>query len=173
MVNIFFADGHWGSWSEWSECSHSCAGGRRSRKRYCDYPAPLGNGSYCSHDGSECSETEDCNADVACGVNPASAIVNPQFTPFNFNNHTPSSVDEAPRLTDDGWGQWSQWSPCSTTCGEGVRDRIRLCEGFPSQCNGPSEQEQVCVLPACPVESGGRKDDLISSTFFQPSRSQG
>merc|ERR1712226_271968 len=27
------------------------------------------------------------------------------------------------------WGIWSSWGMCSTTCGEGTRQRMRKCEG--------------------------------------------
>ena len=47
-------DGNWGKWGEWSACSVSCGDGVQKRTRSCDYPAPAGNGTYCSHDGSSC-----------------------------------------------------------------------------------------------------------------------
>ena len=48
-------------------------------------------------------------------------------------------------------GQWSQWSECSTTCGEGTQQRQKRCIG-PGDCNGLGnlEEERVCLdLPNC------------------------
>jgi len=63
---ISTVDGNWSEWSNWGVCSQSCGGGTQFRKRSCDNPAPVGNGTYCSHDGSLCTEVQDCNVGVAC-----------------------------------------------------------------------------------------------------------
>ena len=57
-----------------------------------------------------------------------------------------------------GWSVWSQWSECSTTCGEGTQDRIRECNNPPPQYGGddcpgePTDTRQCPGLPPCPVD---------------------
>ncbi|EDV97528.1 GH16920 [Drosophila grimshawi] len=56
-----------------------------------------------------------------------------------------------------GWTGWSDWSPCSQTCGIAVKTRRRTC-GNPRpahggrMCLGPEHAEMYCShLPPCPV----------------------
>ncbi|XP_062521149.1 coadhesin-like [Corticium candelabrum] len=51
-----------------------------------------------------------------------------------------------------GWGSWSPWSDCQASCGSGLRDRSRNCEGA-NQCDGPSIELDNCdTTIACPVD---------------------
>ena len=53
---------------------------------------------------------------------------------------------------------WSQWSDCTTTCGEGTQDRSRECNNPPPQYGGddcpgePTDTRQCPGLPPCPVD---------------------
>uniref|UniRef100_A0A182VQ07 Uncharacterized protein n=1 Tax=Anopheles minimus TaxID=112268 RepID=A0A182VQ07_9DIPT len=40
-------DGGWSEWTRWSQCSKSCGKGIKSRKRYCNNPAPKAGGKPC------------------------------------------------------------------------------------------------------------------------------
>lgn len=53
--------------------------------------------------------------------------------------------------------EWSQWSPCSTTCGPGIRRRVMMCvnldEGpLDDECQQAlqTSQEKQCNLRDCP-----------------------
>ena len=54
-----------------------------------------------------------------------------------------------------GWGDWSEWNPCSDTCGGGVRTRDRSCDSpTPAHggnlCGGPANQTEECNMQECP-----------------------
>ena len=54
------------------------------------------------------------------------------------------------------WSPWSSWSPCSVSCGQGVRMQGRVCRGRKWQdrelkalCRGVTRRLQVCHLQPC------------------------
>ncbi|XP_056022086.1 uncharacterized protein LOC125650831 [Ostrea edulis] len=58
---------------------------------------------------------------------------------------------------DGQWGQWSSYSACPVTCGNGDRVRTRNCDspaqsGKGADCPGPSSQVLVCSLSPCAVD---------------------
>uniref|UniRef100_A0A671KZN0 Brain-specific angiogenesis inhibitor 1-like n=1 Tax=Sinocyclocheilus anshuiensis TaxID=1608454 RepID=A0A671KZN0_9TELE len=69
---------------------------------------------------------------------------------------TPSHPHFPPSLSVDppSGGEWSAWSVCSTTCGEGWQSRTRLCISVPysTQCSGPLREQRPCNnTVVCPV----------------------
>ena len=49
---------------------------------------------------------------------------------------------------DDGWSDWSNWSPCSNTRDAGLQLRMRICSSpdMPEKyCPGLDHQVQSCV----------------------------
>lgn len=65
----------------------------------------------------------------------------PSFT------HPTSSVDSA------SGEEWSAWSVCSATCGEGWQSRTRFCvsSSYSTQCSGPLREQRPCNNSAvCP-----------------------
>ncbi|XP_077402291.1 thrombospondin type-1 domain-containing protein 1 [Vanacampus margaritifer] len=55
--------------------------------------------------------------------------------------------------SEESWGPWKEWSVCSVSCGEGVRERIRECLS-PSgvqgkQCTGMTKKQSLCSLEDC------------------------
>ncbi|XP_034934058.1 uncharacterized protein gogo isoform X2 [Chelonus insularis] len=48
-----------------------------------------------------------------------------------------------------GWGDWSPWGPCSSTCADGVRKRYRFCDRPPPRygakfCQGEAVEAKSC-----------------------------
>ncbi|CAM4703121.1 unnamed protein product [Leuciscus chuanchicus] len=71
--------------------------------------------------------------------------------------------------------EWSAWSVCSATCGEGWQTRTRLCVSvsYSTQCSGPLREQRPCnntaVCPAALIAVHGAWDEwspwsLCSST---------
>nr|XP_023689527.1 adhesion G protein-coupled receptor B3 isoform X1 [Paramormyrops kingsleyae] len=54
---------------------------------------------------------------------------------------------------DPGAEEWSQWSTCSVTCGQGSQVRTRTClSAYGTHCSGPLRESRVCNNTApCPV----------------------
>ena len=94
-------NGNWGAFSEWSDCNTGCGTGRQTRMRICDDPAPQYGGRGCrgkTEEERECEETSGCVLDGGSTALP----------PPNING---------------GWGNFTEWSECGVTCGEGLQTR--------------------------------------------------
>ena len=51
-----------------------------------------------------------------------------------------------------GWGFWSEWTPCSATCGQGQINRMRMCRGGEIECPGFPDQAvetKICEIQKC------------------------
>ena len=58
--------GAWGQWEAWSfDCPVTCEAGNysHSRRRKCDSPAPQYGGDNCTANGSNDTDTQQCNTD--------------------------------------------------------------------------------------------------------------
>ncbi|KAK7100724.1 hypothetical protein V1264_023622 [Littorina saxatilis] len=56
---------------------------------------------------------------------------------------------------DGVWKDWTEWGPCSVTCGDGTQDRTRVCHGpfyGGANCTGENGQRQHCKPRECPVD---------------------
>ncbi|MBZ3875503.1 Adhesion G protein-coupled receptor B3 [Sciurus carolinensis] len=55
---------------------------------------------------------------------------------------------------ESGVEEWSQWSTCSVTCGQGSQVRTRTCVSpYGTHCSGPLRESRVCNNTAlCPVD---------------------
>ncbi|XP_025100019.1 SCO-spondin-like [Pomacea canaliculata] len=167
-------DGNWGQWERWGGCSVTCGQGSRERRRQCDSPAPNFCGQSCPGSGVDrdtCDTRVPCQpycvdgnwglweswgaCPVTCGLSQRERRRVCDSPPPNVCGKTcpgPSferaSHSCGPMEVDGNWGSWSTWSPCPVTCGQGQRERRRLCDS-PSPnvcgrtCPGPSLERTV------------------------------
>ena len=49
-----------------------------------------------------------------------------------------------------GYGTWSDWSPCNSTCDSAYQSRDRTCEDKDLGCSAQSDQSKPCPVPPCP-----------------------
>ncbi|XP_015458723.3 adhesion G protein-coupled receptor B1 [Astyanax mexicanus] len=191
----------WAGWTHWSECSNECGGGIQVRSRACQpkdgicegvveearacNPQPcIGKVRQRSQglrsiigqrrdNGEESSLLQvpqpETNQDqwsswsgcsVSCGEGwqsrtrncMTSALTTLCTGPLRENRPCNNSV-VCP--VNGAWDEWAPWSLCSSTCGRGYRDRVRLCKppnngGEP--CRGPTKQTKFCNIAVCPVD---------------------
>ena len=132
-------DCSWLDWSDWSACNQTCGGGQRYRIRVSS-PALYG-GKNCS---GASEEKETCNSQPCPGKS-------------NICVSVKSGVRQLTCCAVDGyWGQWTQWSACSFTCGSGIQTRTRVCvpplyRGL--ECVGDSQQTRTCEVVPCPSKT--------------------
>ncbi|XP_076053538.1 hemicentin-1-like, partial [Oratosquilla oratoria] len=171
--------GMWGSWGPWSACSVSCGPGTQTRRRECNAPAPRNGGEPCSGqelqnracrpqpcpvDGSwshwqawsECSET------CGTGVRRRTRLCNDPAPLYGGQTCEDDGIEyEECGLRDcpvaGSWSEWSDWSDCSRSCGDGLRQRTRLCDNPPpsgggTDCDGDALEVTPCSSPPCRID---------------------
>nr|CAJ65510.3 HyTSR1 protein [Hydra vulgaris] len=172
-------DGGLGQWSDFTECSKSCGSGIQWRKRLCNNPEPAYGGKDCS--GLISSEQQECKV-RECPVNGGlsdwslfSECSEPcglgnQYRTRTCTNPSPAngglgctghliesvSCTLKPCPVNGNFSQWSEYSPCSNTCGSGIAQRKRTCtQPSPAHggrdCFGPTLDTKTCKLRDCPI----------------------
>lgn len=172
-------DCEWGDWQNWSECSRTCGTGSRfgwravkrhpsDRGKDCSgFPArgePC-NTYPCPDERIDCqwSEWQDWNScSKSCGAGEQlrrrMVKVFPQFGGATCEGDFEKTQwcntrDCPPSAIDCRWGFWGSYSPCSITCGPGVKFRIRNIDQYPQNggmdCNGPSQDQEECNKRPC------------------------
>ena len=180
-------DGGYSEWSSFSNCSKSCGTGIKRRSRKCSNPEPQHGGSNCSHLGlsmeiKNCSEkpcpinggystwTEFSLCTVSCGSGTRQRTRNcsnpkPIYGGQNCSHLGPNieiqicSTNLCP--IHGGYSDWSNYSDCTKSCGNGSQVRTRNCSnpepkhgGRDCLSLGSDTEIQYCNTHHCPIDGG-------------------
>ncbi|XP_041104052.1 adhesion G protein-coupled receptor B1-like isoform X5 [Polyodon spathula] len=166
--------GGWSLWGPWAECNSVCGGGVQMRSRTCQ--APLEEAFLCE---GVLEEGRPCNKQP-CTPNGRYSSRSQALRSVDYRKR--EETEEALRYgypssqtVDPAAEEWSPWSVCSTTCGEGWQSRTRFCvsSSYSTQCSGPLREQRQCnnsaVCPASLIAVHGAWDEwspwsLCSST---------
>ncbi|KAL4230559.1 Thrombospondin type 1 repeat-containing protein [Mactra antiquata] len=177
-------DGQWSPWSDFTPCSSQCGLGVSKRFRLCNNPVPKFGGNDCVGmpvDQIECDTGVVCPIDggwspwsfyspcsVKCGRGVQGRIRDCTNPIPNYGGAECVGLNREERECDTGvscpvhgyWSPWLPWGPCSAACGDGFRQRLRLCNNpTPKfgglECEGSPIEDNVCdtKIP-CPVDGG-------------------
>ncbi|CAD7963513.1 unnamed protein product [Amoebophrya sp. A25] len=170
-------------WSSWSSCTASCDGGVQTRKRKiiqhaaaggnpCDFPLeqvePCGT--------APCKDPIDCvwgewapwsDCSVSCDGGQKTRDRNIAISPRNGGKlcEARAKSEVAPCSTqhcgvgciDGEWEPFSEWSPCSASCGQGYTFRSRAIAIAPNHCGreleGLAQEYKKCNEQECSSEA--------------------
>ncbi|XP_075221445.1 uncharacterized protein LOC142324503 isoform X2 [Lycorma delicatula] len=68
-----------------------------------------------------------------------------------------------------GWEQWSEWAPCTVSCGEGTQERSRYCL-LQDGCRGFNKERRRCNMFAC--QGSVSPLNVENRRYYHPSRAQ-
>ncbi|XP_013380180.1 SCO-spondin [Lingula anatina] len=166
----------WLGWSEWQRCTVSCGGGRHRRYRECDrykgepcvgsaVEEGVCNDIACPLPGSwshwfACSVT--CGGGSRYRVRkcmedweyPANDTVCEKGSGGYAHQFKACNTQPCPILGTWKGQDWSNWFPCSLSCGGGNQFRVRDCTigANGNNCTEGRIQNRVCNPETCPVE---------------------
>ena len=162
----------WEAWGEWGVCSKSCGKGTRVRTREKDEEEKYGGtcndkfseesacnikscpinchwGDWSSWEG--CTKT--CNQGKR--VRDREKLVQEKYGGKCLGSlHEEENCNIKPCPIPCIWGEWSEWKPCSNTCGKGERTRTRekeRVEKHDGRCPGGTSEIDTCNIQACPT----------------------
>ncbi|XP_030203878.1 adhesion G protein-coupled receptor B1 [Gadus morhua] len=137
----------WSTWGRWAECSQECGGGVQVRNRACQPENSVCQGVV--------EEGRACNPQPCIGKARGMSQGLRSIIGLKRDNVDDSSRAVAAPAVEAVVDEWSQWSVCSVTCGEGWQGRTRTCVTsiFTTQCTGPLRENRPCNNSAvCPVD---------------------
>ncbi|XP_035650839.1 adhesion G protein-coupled receptor B1-like [Oncorhynchus keta] len=140
----------WSGWGRWSECSMECGGGVQVRSRACQPEDSVCEGVV--EEGRACNP-QPCIGQVHSRSQALASIVGLK----RDNADVPITGVVAPQTVDAAAvaDEWSPWSVCSVSCGEGWQARSRFCvtSSYSTQCTGPLRENRPCNnTMVCPVD---------------------
>ncbi|XP_077447013.1 adhesion G protein-coupled receptor B1-like isoform X1 [Stigmatopora argus] len=138
----------WAGWSRWSVCSQECGGGVQVRSRACQPDDAVCEGTV--------EEGRTCNPRACIGKDRSKSQGLRAIIGMRRDHADDSGLGGvATQIANTKTDEWSPWSACSVTCGEGWQSRTRVCatSSFSTQCTGPLRENRPCNNTAvCPVD---------------------
>ncbi|CAG0917811.1 unnamed protein product [Notodromas monacha] len=121
----------WSEWSEWSTCAQNY---NWENEVWQPAGQRAARGHSCLCRSRFCSKSSLRTDTTAC---------------------TGHSIEVTNCTVDGGWTPWSEWSPCSQTCGIAHKTRRRFCTNPPpafggKACAGKDTEDAQCMIPPCP-----------------------
>uniref|UniRef100_A0A915PU21 Peptidase M12B domain-containing protein n=1 Tax=Setaria digitata TaxID=48799 RepID=A0A915PU21_9BILA len=149
----------WYEWELWSPCSSTCGNGQRSRKRQC---RELDG---CEGEGAQIEPCQDktcvletwgdwlpCSVSCGLGFQLRERLCNGSLcgsSQKQARTCNEKNCDENVTLLQL-WSEWTDWLPCSASCGEGVQLRVRKCITDDCPKSNLAVDQRRCVLRPCP-----------------------
>ena len=175
--------GNYSEWSGFSPCEKTCGNSSKFRRRFCANPEPSFGGNNCSLLGkdfeqvpcyetpcpvhgnfSEWSEFSRCSR--TCGNSTKERYRNcSRPAPMHGGNNCSSlgpnievrNCSLSPCPVNGNYSQWSEFSQCTHSCGNGTQFRTRQCnnpaprDGLNCSMLGPSNETRLCKTHPCPI----------------------
>jgi len=94
------------------------------------------------------------------------------FRMYDCNDHPESLTTFQVDVFDCVWGEWSEWSKCSSECGGGRRDRSAVARGLAEAaagrgiCAGELRQSMPCNRQSCGAPASGAEVLLHPAAAF-------
>ncbi|XP_063777220.1 adhesion G protein-coupled receptor B1 isoform X1 [Pseudophryne corroboree] len=145
--------GGWNAWTSWGDCNRDCGGGLQTRTRTCQSLPDEGHlcegvleeGRLCNRKACIAGGRYDSRSQSLRSIDNKKKDEAEEQYQFGY---------PAPQIGDPAAEEWSPWSVCSTTCGEGLKSRTRFCvsSSYSTHCSGPLKEHKQCNNSAvCPV----------------------
>ncbi|KAM3729229.1 putative disintegrin and metalloproteinase with thrombospondin motif adt-1 [Dirofilaria immitis] len=147
----------WHEWELWSSCSATCGSGQRSRKRQCSHL------NQCEGEGTQIEPCEikkcvleiwgdwlPCSVSCGLGFQLRERLCDGSLCANEQKQARTCSEKDCSVAALQLWSDWTDWLPCSASCGEGIQIRVRKCiTGNCPKSDSPIDQRR-CVLRPCP-----------------------
>ncbi|CAG5106781.1 Oidioi.mRNA.OKI2018_I69.chr1.g2996.t2.cds [Oikopleura dioica] len=160
----------WALWSPYTPCSATCGDATKSRQRFCRH-GEIGEADNCPSEGAkeiiacdldECpylgewENWSDCSRTCGSGARiRKKPCINGNIGEIGCDSaEATEQISCATHYCPIYWGEWSDYSECSNSCGKGVRVKTRACQNELEDvtCPGAGNITEECFDGYC---SGG------------------